>query len=230
MKNIFLSVLVLPLFIQSMQKPPVTAESKPVTLTLNEQKKIFFIDQKLSQMVQEFEDAKKRIRSATTPKDRSTAKLEYDLKAEEWSATIFRIMLLHPKNILIQIKKDRKLRIKMLTLLHNSDPAQDAPWAQDHENLLKSFDLDEPTSKNNIEWAFTFDKHSLITQRISQRYGTCLDQNFDIQTPVAGCSMILEERDLHKINVRRASLGLPSIEEQLADVYQKEQINKRRDC
>lgn len=230
MKNIFLSLVVLPLFIQSMQKPPVPAASKPAAAKIAyTQEKIYFIDKKLTQMMEELKEAKKRIRLSLAA-DISTAKMQYDLKAEECSANIFTIMKINSVAILIQIKKNQELRNKMLFVLHNSDPAKDAPWAKDHEELLKTFYLDDAKSKNTIEWAVAFDKDLLTKQRKAQRYGTYLDQNFDVQTPVAACSRVLEESDVHKINARRAAIGLPSIEEQLVDAYQKEQMNKRRDC
>lgn len=235
MKNILLSLLVLPLLVQSMEKRPVPIASKPAAAieepkTPYEQKKLNFCLLKIAEMTKRFRTAKNRLQfqQSTAKPDFHQLKLSYTLTGEILSEELTTLIKINPLSVIASIKLNAHARKNLIYILHNTDPASDASHAKYHEELLCSLNQ-EIAPKNIKQWAVEYDKQQL-EKRQPQRYGTCLDQNFAIQIPVAGCSQTLQDADVRKINARREIIGLPSIEEQIADAYQKEQMNKRRDC
>lgn len=231
MKNICLSFMVLPLFIQSMQRPQVTATSQPVKeLTAFEPKKLTFCLQKIQAMTKQFRTAKNRLQfqQTTTKADLQNLKLSYILTGEILSQELMTLVKINPLPVIASIKLNANARRNIIYILHNTDPSSQAPDGKHHEELLWSFNQ-ENTPKTILQWAVDYDKQQLQKGQ-PQRYGTCLDQNLAVQTPVAGCSPKLLEDDINKINARREAIGLPSIQEQLADAYHKQTMNKHRDC
>lgn len=153
-------------------------------------------------------------------------KLEYSCVAEVLSEQLSVLLKMHEP---LLPTLDDLTRQRAIYILHNTDPAKKASHAHLHEHFLYILNQNRGTAISKQQWATDYDKQKIDGKK-QQRYGTCFDQNYDVQTPVAACSYPdLDENDAHKINARRKALGLASIEDQLTECFDKDRQQKQKD-
>ncbi len=189
------------------------------------QKKIIFMRSKIEDMTNRLVRSTDHLCSGSKAPD--ILKMEYCLTSEVLSEQLSTLLKIH-ESLLPAL--DDLTRKRAIYILQNTDPAKKAHHALLHEHYLYVLNQVPGTAISKKQWAIDYDKQNIDNKK-QQRYGTCFDQNYDVQTPVAACSYPnLDENDAHKINARRKALGLSSIEDQLTECYDKDHSNKQKEC